>query len=91
MQQLAVVLHAVARTLREALVGIERGVFEALVRIVVRTEVEFDELGQLSDLLGHGSVESETADVDLGDTAVGVDLNARLIAPQVGILVEVPV
>ena len=90
-QVFLVILEPVARALRDTLVRVQRRVFETLRHVVVRAEVQLHELRELADLLGHVAVESEAAEVDFGHASVGVDLDAGLVAPQVRILVEVPV
>ena len=54
-------------------------------------QIQLDELRELADGCRHVPAEAELADRDLRHAAVGVHLHARLDAPQVGILVEIPV
>ena len=62
-----------------------------LLDLVVVPEGKPYQLGQLSDFIRKDSVDAETAEVKACHTAVVVYLHSRLVSPQVGILVEVPV
>ena len=90
-EELLVTLHAGAVALGEALVVCQRGVVFEQVAVVVRAQIQLDELRELADGCRHVPAEAELADRDLRHAAVGVHLHARLDAPQVGILVEIPV
>ena len=61
------------------------------VAVIMGTEVQLDQLGELSEGRGHVSIESETAYVHKGHAAVRVKRYARLVTPEVRILIEVPV
>ena len=90
-EELLVALHAGTVALGEALVVCQRGVVFEQVAVVVRAQIQLDELRELADGCRHVPAEAELADRDLRHAAVGVHLHARLDAPQVGILVEIPV
>ena len=59
--------------------------------LIVRTEVEHLEFCQLSDGIRYDSLCTETGDDKTDDTAVAVERYARLFAPHIEFLVEVPV
>ena len=59
--------------------------------LIVRTEVEHLEFCQLSDGIRYDSLCTETGDNETDDTAVAVERYARLFAPHIEFLVEVPV
>ena len=59
--------------------------------LIVRTEVEHLEFCQLSDGIRYDSLCTETGDDKTDDTAVAVERYARLVAPHIEFLVEVPV
>ena len=90
-EELLVALHAGAVPLAQALVGRDRGVVFEQVGVVVRTQIKLDQLRELADGRGQVAPESEVAERDLRHAAVGVHLHAGLDAPEVGVLVEVPV
>ena len=54
-------------------------------------QIQFYKFTELADGGGEVSPESEVAYVDKGDTPVRVKLYARLVTPEVRVLVEVPV
>ena len=59
--------------------------------LIVRTEVEHLEFCQLSDGIRYDSLCTETGDDETDNTAVAVERYARLFAPHIEFLVEVPV
>ena len=59
--------------------------------LIVRTEVEHLEFCQLSDGIRHNALGTEASDDETDDTAVAVERYARLVAPHIEFLVEVPV
>ena len=61
------------------------------IEVIVRTQIEFDQFGELADLRGEMTLEAEVGDVHEGHTAVGMQLDSRLVAPEVRGLVEIPV
>ena len=61
------------------------------VLVAVGTQIEFHQLGQLAQRRGHVTPETEVADVYQRHPSVGMELHARLVTPEVRILVEVPV
>ena len=54
-------------------------------------QIQFYKFTELADGGGEVSPESEVAYVDKGDTPVRVKLYARLVTPEVRILVKIPV
>ena len=62
-----------------------------LIAVIMGSEIQFYKLGQLTDGRRHVSIESETADIDKGNSTVAVKRHSRLVSPEVRILVEVPV
>ena len=67
-----------------------RVVFEQII-VVVGAEIKLHELAQLADGRGEVAPKSEIADVDQGYPAVGMELDSRLVSPEVRVLVEIPV
>ena len=61
------------------------------VQVVVRAQVEFHKFAQLTDGRREVSPEAEVADIDKGHAAIGMQLYARLVSPEVRRFVEIPV
>ena len=62
-----------------------------LLGLVVVSESQLDELGEHSDIVRTAALYAETAEIYTCDTSVRMNLHARLVAPEVDILVEIPV
>ena len=57
----------------------------------MRAQVEFHKFAQLTDGRREVSPEAEVADIDKGHAAIGMQLYARLVSPEVRRFVEIPV
>ena len=84
------VVEQVAHTLCMRTLLVERRVVHN-VGVVVGTKFQNDQLGELSDCRREVALEAEVAQVEAGNTAIGMYLHTRLLAPQIDILVEVPI
>ena len=67
-----------------------RIIFE-LVVVIMRSEIQLNKLGKLSDCRRKVTAEAEVTDIDERNPSVWMKLNARLVTPEVRILVKIPV
>ena len=59
--------------------------------VTVRTQIQLYQFGQVTDFLWHLTLDPESAQVQICHPSVRMHLYTWLIAPQVRILIEVPV
>ena len=89
-QILFVVLHTVATTLAERHL-VSRRIVGQEIDIVVVTQVQLNQLRKLTNRRRHIAREGEITQIEARHTTIRVQFDTRLIAPQVGILVEIPI
>ena len=84
------IIEHIALTLGMRTTHIKRRIVDD-IRIVVGTKIQLYQLCELANSRRHIALEAEIAQIDTSNTAIRVNLNTRLLAPQIDILIEIPI
>ena len=76
---------------RSSLSHLDSRVIADEIIVVMITQIQLYELGELTDGRRHISIKSEITEIYKGYTSIGMEGYSRLGAPKIRILVEVPV
>ena len=89
-QVLLVVIHTVATTLAQRHL-VSRRIVGQQIDVVVVAQIQLDHLGQLANRRRHIAREGKIAQIEACHTTIRMQLHTRLITPQVGVFIEIPI